>query len=236
MELTLKPVVWSRIRSQSYGPKDLQLVTPRQLAVAGEKGLLPDWLVIGCWRLHRWNQKPPSDCFGRYQTAVAAVWMEDAELSANNFFLYTWTVSIYSFKVSLSESLLIADELASLLQPMWDCGNLNLTKAVKKRYAQRVNKECGNSVVTYAEEPTFAGVDYLLSIRFEVQNRSVLWSAPFLEDFSNLAELLLQQLLCCTSCVLGSICIFYKDSANCNFTKIKLCRQYNCPCLWHNFL
>lgn len=151
-------------------------------------------------------------------------------------FLYTWTVSIYSFKVSLSESLLIADELASLLQPMWDCGNLNLTKAVKKRYAQRVNKECGNSVVTYAEEPTFAGVDYLLSIRFEVQNRSVLWSAPFLEDFSNLAELLLQQLLCCTSCVLGSICIFYKDSANCNFTKIKLCRKYNCPCLWHNFL
>lgn len=132
-----------------------------------------------------------------------------------------FTVCIGLLKVSLSESLLIADELASLLQPMWDCGNLNLTKAVKKRCAQRVNKECGNSVVTYAEEPTFAGVDYALCIRFEVQNRSVLWSAPFLEDFSNLAELLLQQLLCCTSCVLGSICIFYKDSANCNFTKIK---------------
>lgn len=214
MELTLKPVVWSRIRLLSYGPKDLQLVTPRQLPVAGEKGLLSDWLVIGCWRLHRW--------FALVVTRL--LWLQFGWKTPNclqTIFLYMWTVSIYSFKVSLSESLLIADELASLLQPMWDCGNLNLTKAVKKRYAQRVNKECGNSVVTYAEEPTFAGVDYLLSIRFEVQNWSVLWSAPFLEDFSNLAELLLQQLLCCTSCVLGSICIFYKDSANCNFTKIK---------------
>lgn len=123
-------------------------------------------------------------------------------------FLYMWTVSIYSFKVSLSESLLIAGELASLLQPMWDCGNLNLTKAVKKRYTQRVNKECGNSVVTYAEEPTFAGVDYLLSIRFEVQNSDQ-------HLFWRISQTLLS--FCCSSCSAVQA-VFWVQSAY--FTKI----------------
>lgn len=147
MELTLKPVVWSRIRLQSYGPKDLQLVTPRQLPVAGEKSLLPDWLVIGCWRLHRWNQKQPFDCFDCNQTAVAAVWMEDAKLSANTFALYVNGLHLQFALAFLKFHLVsccqqFADELASSLQPMWDCGNVNLTKAVTRRYAQGVITRC----------------------------------------------------------------------------------------------
>lgn len=217
MELTLKPVVWSRIRLQSRGPKDLQLVTPKKRSTP--------WLT-GDWLLKVAQMEPETSWLFWSLPDCCGCSLDGRRRIVCKQFCFIrqrspFTVCIGLFKVSLSESLLIADELASWLQPMWDCGNLNLTKAVKKRCAQRVNKECGNSVVTYAEEPTFAGVDYVLSIRFEVQTRAVLWSAPFLEDFSNLAELLLQQLLCCTSCVLGSIGIFYKDSANCNFTKIK---------------